>query len=300
MNENIELRHLRYFLAVADELHFGRAAERLRVAQPALSQQIRRLEAELGTPLFRRSTRRVHLTDAGLILRDEIRRIWGELGGAFDAAQRAGRGESGVLRVAFAASVMFLALPRLIRRFRASFPDVRLELREMPSAPQVDALRSGELDIGFVRQPSPDSALHLEPVMREPLLIAVSKSHRLAKRTRLTLHDLAQEDFVLFPREVAPGLHAQVMALCRNAGFTPRVVQESRELYTTVSLVEAGVGVTIIPASVRKMGWTRVSYRTLTSRLAETHVAVAWRVGNDRPVVQSFLQVVRAAMISVP
>lgn len=296
MNPSVELHHLRAFLAVAEELHFGHAAARLHVAQPALSQQIRRLEGELGTALFQRSTRRVQLTDAGRVLLDEARRILAEVESAVDAVQRAGRGESGVLTVAFAASVMFIALPRIIRRFRAHYPGVHLELREVPTALQLAGLRSGEFDVGFVRQPSADPELHLETVMREPLLIALSKRHRLARRARVPLAALAEDDFVLFPRDVGPGLHAQVLALCRAAGFTPNVIQETRELYTTVSLVEADVGVTIIPASVRKMGWTGVTYKPIPTPLAETRIAVAWHVTNARPVVRSFIEVVRSTM----
>ncbi|MBX6330336.1 MAG: LysR family transcriptional regulator [Gemmatimonadaceae bacterium] len=293
MNTDVELRHLRGFLAVADELHFGRAAERLQVAQPALSQQIRRLEAQLGTPLFRRSTRRVELTDAGAHLREEARRILAEVDAALDAARRVGRGDAGTLRVGFAASVMFLALPRLIRRFRSAFPGVHLELRELPTGTQITALRNGELEVGFLRQLSAVEGLRMERVMRERLLMALPRTHDLARRPRLSLADLAAEDFVLFPRELAPGLYTQVVELCLDAGFAPRVVQESRELYTTVSLVEAGVGVSIIPASVRKMGWTGVVYRQIHKRQAETNVSVAWRAGNDRAVVHSFLQVAR-------
>ena len=296
MNISLELRQMRAFLAVAEELHFGRAAARLGVAQPALSQQIRRLEQALDAELFLRSTRRVQLTEAGRVLLAEARRIVADVESAEAAVRRTARGETGALTVAFAASVMFLALPRIIRRFRAQFPGVRLELREMSTAQQLAGLHSGELDIGFVRQPSPDGALHLEVVMHEPLLVAVARNHPLAGRARFPLRELAREDFVLFPRDVAPGLHAQVLALCRDAGFAPNVVQESRELYTTVSLVEAGVGVTIIPSSVRKMGWRGVAYKPIPTPLALTRVAIAWRTSNMRPVVQSFVDVVRSTM----
>lgn len=204
---NLELRHLRYFVTVAEELHFGRAAARLRVAQPPLSQQIRRLERELGVTLFHRSTRRVQLTDAGKILLDEAKRVLAGAAHAVHVVQRAARGESGTLNVGFAASVMFMELPAIIRRFRERFPDVELKLRELPTVPQLARLRSGELDIGFVRQPDPDPLLHMETVMREPLLIAVSKSHPLASRAKVPLEDLKHEEFVMFPREVATGLH---------------------------------------------------------------------------------------------
>lgn len=290
-----DLRHLRYFVTVAEELHFGRAASRLGMAQPPLSQQIQRLEQLLAVRLLERTSRRVHLTPAGEVFLVEARRVLAAAEGAVDAAQRVGRGESGTLRVAFAATVMFLALPRIIRTFRADFPRVHLDLREMPTGPQLSGLQTGEIDIGFVREPRPDPELEIVTVMREPLRIAVHRSHPLAAKATLGVRDLMHEPFVLFPAELAPGLHAQVMALCRDAGFTPKVVEESRELYTSVALVEAGVGVSILPASVEKLGWTGVRYRPIPSAKAETRIAAAWRKDRSRPVIDAFMRVVRGA-----
>jgi LysR family transcriptional regulator, benzoate and cis,cis-muconate-responsive activator of ben and cat genes len=285
----LELRHLRYFVAVAEELHFGRAATRLGIAQPPLSQQIQHLERALGTQVFERTRRKVQLTDAGHVLLGDARRILSDVDRAFDGVRRAGRGEVGTLTVAFAASVMFLDLPRIIREFRSRYPGVTLELREMPTGPQIAALERGEIDIGFLREPPPHPRLTIETVMREPLHIAIAHSHPLAARKRIPLSRLAEEDFVLFPEDVAPGLYAQVMALCLDAGFAPRVVQVSRELYTTVSLVEAGVGVTIVPASIEKMGWTGVRYVPIPR--AETRIAMATLAAAEgaKPVVKSFI-----------
>jgi DNA-binding transcriptional LysR family regulator len=291
--DQIELRHLRYFAILAQELHFGRAAARLGIAQPPLSQQIRRLESALGTRLLDRTSRRVQLTDAGSAFLVEAERVLAGLETAVEAARRTGRGESGELRVAFAATVMFLALPQIIREFRSRYPRVHLDLREMPTGPQLDGLRAGNIEIGFVREPRPDPALEMVTVMREPLRIAVNRSHPLAARPTLAVKDLANEPFVLFPADLAPGLHAQVVALCRAAGFTPRIVEESRELYTSVSLVEAGVGVSILPASVEKLGWRGVRYRAIPSAGAETRIAAAWRRDRVRPVIEAFMSVVR-------
>ena len=293
MTDQLELRHLRYFIAVAEELHFGRAARRLGITQPPLSLQIQRLEAELGVSLFERSNRRVQLTPAGRALLAEGRHVIADFNNATDAARRAARGETGSLTVAFAASVMFLSLPRIIRRFRAQFPSVRLELRELPTGPQIVALREGELDIGFLREPPRDAELTTETVMREGLLLALSKRHELANRKRLRLADVANEDFVLFPRDLAPGLHAHVLAVCAEAGVHPRIVQTSRELYTTVSLVEAGLGVTIIPASVRQMGWRGVRYYPIRSPAAATRIDAAWRSDNKSPILPAFLEIAR-------
>jgi DNA-binding transcriptional LysR family regulator len=294
MIPGLELRHLRYFAAVAEELHFGRAAARLGIAQPPLSQQIRRLESLLQTRLLERTSRRVRLTDAGRALLAEARRVLAGVDDAVAAAHRAGRGEIGELKVAFAATVMFLALPAMIREFRRRFPAVQLDLREMPTGPQLEALRAGDIDVGFVRQPGPHPELTIVTVMEEPLRIAINRAHPLARRARLQVCDLAHEPFVMFPRDLAPGLHAQVMEVCREAGFTPRVVQESRELYTSVSLVEAGVGVSILPASVERLGWVNVRYRPIASERATTRVAAAWRTDRARPVIEAFMGVVRA------
>lgn len=288
----IELRHLRYFAVLAEELHFGRAAAKLGIAQPPLSQQIQRLEALLGTRLLDRTSRKVQLSDAGRAFLVETERVLAGMDLAVEAARRAGRGESGELRVAFAATVMFLALPAIIRDFRLRFPRVHLDLREMPTGPQLTGLQTGEIDLGFVREPQPDPSLEIVTVMEEPLRIAVNRSHPLASRATLSVRDLAEEPFVLFPADLAPGLHAQVLGLCRAAGFVPRVVEESRELYTSVSLVEAGVGVSILPASVEKLGWKEVRYRTIPSSAAVTRIAAAWRKDRERPVLRAFMGVV--------
>jgi DNA-binding transcriptional LysR family regulator len=295
--DQIELRHLRYFAILARELHFGRAAARLGIAQPPLSQQIQRLETLLGTKLLERTSRKVQLTDAGRAFLVEAERVMAGVDTAVEAARRSGRGESGELKVAFAATVMFLALPAIIREFRARFPRVHLDLREMPTGPQLTALRDGEIDIGFVREPRPDPDLEIVTVMREPLRIAVNRSHPLAARPTLAVRDLANEPFVLFPADLAPGLHAQVMSLCRAAGFSPRVVEESRELYTSVSLVEAGVGVSILPASVEKLGWRGVRYRPIPSADAETRIAAAWRKDRQRPVIDAFMRLVNELVV---
>ncbi|MDH4130907.1 MAG: LysR family transcriptional regulator [Gemmatimonadota bacterium] len=292
MIRELELRHLRYFAILAEELHFGRAAKRLGIAQPPLSQQIRRLEELVGARLLDRTSRRVQLTDAGRSFQVEAARVLAGVETAVEAARRASRGEAGSLRVAFAATVMFLALPQIIREFRDRYPRVQLDLREMPTGPQLAALLEGDIDLGFVREPGPDPALEIVTVMREPLRIALHKGHRLARRARVTVADLATEPFVLFPQDLAPGLHRQVMTICREAGFAPRVVEESRELYTSVSLVEAGIGVSILPASVEKLGWKHVRYLPIPGPAGETRIAAAWRKDRDRPVLQAFMGVV--------
>lgn len=293
--KGFEFRHLRYFVAVAEELHFGRAAQRLGIAQPPLSQQIQDLERFLGVRLLDRSKRHVALSPAGAAFLTGARRLLADAQSAAETARRTAVGETGSITVAFAASVMFLALPRIIRRFRVRFPAVHLELRELATGPQIAALRSGDIDVGFLRHPPPDPDLVTETVMSEQLVMAVGRRDPLSSRRRLSLADLSGRDFVLFPSDLAPGLHAQVIALCASAGFAPRVRQVSRELYTTVSLVEAGMGVTIVPASVRKMGWRGVRYVPIREPGATSHIDAAWRASNANPVVAAFLDLVRSA-----
>lgn len=294
MIDQIELRHLRYFVAVAEELHFGRAAHRLGITQPPLSLQIQRLESHLGVLLFERTNRRVRLTAAGRALLEDGRHLIADFVSAADSARRAARGETGSLTVAFASSVMFLALPNIIQTFRQQFPFVRLELRELPTGPQLMALRTGELDIGFLRQPPLDADIRTEQMMEENLVLAISKQHELASRKRLRLIDVGNEDFVLFPRDLAPGLYAHVLAVCAEAGVHPRIVQTSRELYTTISLVEAGLGVTIVPASVQQMGWRGVRYYPIESPSAITRIDAAWRADNRSTILPAFLEIARA------
>lgn len=293
--DGIELRHLRYFRAVAQELHFGRAAELLGMTQPPLSQQIRQLEERLGVLLFERTSRSVSLTAAGSTLLERSGAVFEALGDAVEGARRADAGEIGTVTISFATSVMLNALPSIVREFRDHAPDVRLELRELSTAEQVDGLRLGRIDVGFVREVDREPELELETVLREPLLIGVARSHPSADlEGPHALANFSGEPFVLFPREVAPGLHARILALCGEAGFRPRVVQESLEIATTVSLVAAGVGVTIVPASIRKLRWGSVRFLDVEEADAHTRIDMAYRARGRSPVVDAFLATVRA------
>lgn len=289
-----ELRHLRYFCVVADELHFGRAAARLAVSQPALSVQIRRLEALVGGRLLARHSRHVALTDAGRIFADAARRILRDVDAAVDATRQAQSGEVGVLRVGFGPTLMISTLAQVVRSYRARYPGVRMDLRELATAEQVAALLRGDLDVGFVRGAETDPRLHVELFAREPLLIALNRDHPLASHARVPLSALANAPWVLFPRAIAPQLHEQVMKRCREAGFTPNVVQESREVYTTVGLVGAGVGVTIVPEAVQRMSWKGVVYKPIPR--ATVRLSMVRPSGPERPVVEAFLTMARRAV----
>jgi len=293
MNEPglLELRHLRYFRVVADELHFGRAAARLGVAQPTLSVQIKHLETRVGARLFERHTRQVSLTDAGRTLDEAAGRILRDVDTAVEATREVHAGHAGVLRVGFGPTLMLSTLAHVVRTYRQRHPGVRIDLREMPTSEQLTALLRGELDVGFVRGADADPRLHVELFAREPLLIALHGDHPGASAARVPLASLANDPWVLFPRAIAPRLHEQVIRLCRQAGFTPNVVQESREVYTTVGLVGAGVGVTIVPETVRRMSRQGVVYKTIPR--ASVRLSMVRPSGPVRPVVEAFLAVAR-------
>lgn len=287
----LELRHLRYFCAVAEELHFGRAAARLAVSQPALSVQIRQLEDIVGARLFDRHSRRVALTDAGRALDETARRVLRDIDAALVATRQAQAGHVGALRVGFGPTLMMSRLAEVVRGYRLRHPQVRIDLRELPAAEQIAALLQGDLDVGFVRGVEADPRLHVESFGREPLLIALNRDHPLALAERVPISALASEPWVLFPRSIAPLLHEQVIRLCREAGFTPGVVQESREVYTTVGLVGSGVGVTIVPASVQQMSWKDVVYKAIPG--SEMRLSMVRQSGPVRPVLTAFLAIAR-------
>ncbi|HYG67057.1 MAG TPA: LysR substrate-binding domain-containing protein [Anaeromyxobacteraceae bacterium] len=290
----MELRHLRYFLAVADELHFGRAAARLGVAQPPLSHQIRQLERELGFELFVRTSRRVQLTDAGRAFRDEARAILARLGDATAAARRVAEGEAGALAVGFVASATYALLPRLYRRFRERHPAVALTLTELSTAEQVVALRAGQIQVGLARLPvGSDAGLAIEPLVEEPLVVALPTGHPLASAPAVALAALAREPFVLFPRQPRPGWIDVVQNACAAAGFRPAVAQEALELSTAVTLVAAGIGVTLVPASAQALRLAGVVYRPLEAPAPTTHLLALHRPDEPRPVVARFLEVAR-------
>ena len=289
---NIELRHLRYFLVVAEELHFSRAAERLYIAQPPLSQMIRRLEHELGVTLFHRTKREVALTDAGVIFLEEAKRTLAQAEHAIRSVRRAHRGELGRLVVGFIGSAAYSVLPPIVRRFREQYPDVDLTLQELSTVQQVHGLRDGSLQVGFLRPFKQEPTLRCKVVLRESLVIALPEHHRLSQHAKIAMRLLVDEPFVVFPRSLAPELYDQIISLCQRARFTPRIVQEAMQLPTIVSLVAAGIGVAVIPASLQNLGRAGVSYRTIREATPKAELAVAWRPERSSPLLQPFLDVV--------
>jgi DNA-binding transcriptional LysR family regulator len=266
----MELRHLRYFVAVAEERHVTRAAERLGIQQPPLSQQIRALERELGVQLFRRRPRGVELTDAGASLLADARRILGEVEGAQARARRTARGELGRVAVGFTSSAPFHPfVTRVIRDFRAAHPGVAITLGENGTSELVESLRAERLDVAFVRSAAPETpGLAFHDLLEEPMCAALPARHPLARgaRTPLALARLAGEPFVLYRRASGPGLYDAIVGACQAAGFTPRVEQEAPRIAATLNLVAAGLGVTLVPQSLRGLQAGAIAYRALAGR----------------------------------
>ena len=293
ISSDIELRHLRYFVAVAEELHFGRAAQTLGMAQPPLSQQIKRLEVRLGVALFRRNRRHVELTDIGAMLLDEARALLAHASRVNEAVRRAAAGTAGTVRMGFVGSAAHEVLPALLRRFREAVPDARVTLTELATTEQVTAIADGTMDAGLVRMPISSTDVATRPLVEEPLVIALPDFHPLAHRHRLPLAVLADQPFVLFGRQLNPLFHDEVISACHDAGFSPDVVQEAGEMPTIVSLVAAGLGVSLVPASMERLRTDGVVYIPLQGRGVRITIALAWRREHPSPLVSNLIRVAR-------
>jgi DNA-binding transcriptional LysR family regulator len=290
----VELRHLRYFVAVAEERHFGRAAARLHIAQPPLSQQIRRLEAELGATLLHRTTRSVELAPAGEVLLVRAREILAAVEGATEDTRRAARGEFGRLAVGFTGSATYALLPSVAAARRSALPGVMLDLRgELLTPAQVEGLLDGTLDLGLLRPPVRERELAVEVVRREPLVAVLPEAHALAAADAIPLEELAGEPFVVYPSHFRSVVHDAVEETCAAHGFLPRVALEVSETATLVSFVAAGLGVSLVPESVQHMTVHGAVYRPLAREAAAVELAVAWRRDDSTPVLQRALDVVR-------
>ncbi|RSM84139.1 LysR family transcriptional regulator [Amycolatopsis sp. WAC 01375] len=286
----LPLAQLHAFVVLAEELHFGHAATRLGIAQPPLSQQIRRLEEKVGHALFDRAPGRVALTPAGRELLPAARHALAGLADGLAAARAVGGGLAGSLRIGFAASLALTVLPGLLRTFRDRFSDVHLDIHEMTTAPQIAALHERNIDIGLLREPPADEAeLGFKTVLTEPFVAVLPSAHPLAAHRTIRVEQLAGLPFVLLPRVVGPGLHDRIIDLCGEAGFTPQVAQRAVEWQTVCALVGAGLGVSLAPESIRRIRLEEVAFRTITPATARTRVAVAWRVDDQNPLVARFL-----------
>jgi DNA-binding transcriptional LysR family regulator len=289
----VELRQLRYFVAVAEELHFRRAAARLHISQPPLSQQIAALEAELGCRLLARTRRRVELTPAGAAFLRDARAMLAELDVAAATARAIDAGQAGVLRVTFVGSALLSIVPEAVQRFRRTRPDVEVELRERSTVEQLRALMTGAVDVALVRPPiESDPALLTELVIRERTIAAMPEGHPLAKLKRVPLRRLAAEPLVLFPRSQAPGFHDLITGRLAATGSPPHIVQYAPEMLTIIGLVATGIGLSPVPASVSHLALPGVTYRPLTGAPDAELVAVT-RAEDESTLVRAFVAAAR-------
>lgn len=296
MNTDIDLRHLRYFVAVAEELHFGRAAVRLHIAQPPLSQQIKQLEQNLGHPLFVRTSRAVSLTPAGKELLERARRTLTRVEEDLSAVRRVGRGEVGALTIAFTGSAILSdPLPEAIRAYRRQFPEVDLRLREMGTMLQIDALRDGTIDLGFLRDPGPFDGLVIEELQREPYVAVLPSRHTLAKLKIVAVAKLRGEPFIFHRRSIGPLAFDRTMAVCERAGFLPQIVQEAPQWPTAIRLVESGLGITIAPTCVSKLETMGVVFRPINAKGAFTEVSLGHRNESLMPTAAEFIRLAKQA-----
>jgi DNA-binding transcriptional LysR family regulator len=290
----MELRHLRYFEAVASQLNFSKAAEKLLVAQPALSTQIADLEREIGTALLIRNTRTVQLTAAGKVFLADARLILGAADAAKERALRTARGEEGELSIGFFAAPTMHFLPDLIRRFRAAHPDVTIRLHEFTPDRQLAAFAQGEIDVGFTR-PLPPGHPDLEVLVlfQENFLAVTAETHPLASRRRIQLSELAGEPFVLLNRAGAVGLYDHIISACRSAGFSPSVNHSPDLMATVLTMVAAELGVSVVPEGVRNLRSRQVVFVPISPALDPIPLVMCWRTKSDSPPRDAFMKLVR-------
>jgi DNA-binding transcriptional LysR family regulator len=283
---------LRAFVTLAEQRHFGRTADLLHVTQPALTKQIQRLEDKVGGALVVRGYRDVQLTEAGRVLLTRARMVLQESASALEMARRAVRGQAGLLRIGFGIASIQRLLPEVLRRFRAASPDVEIRLREMSTPGQVAALIGGQIDIGFVRLPVSDARIETRPILHERLVAALAG--QTPWRARAGLASLAAEPFITIARSTSASFHDHVIAVCHEAGFAPRIVQETNELFTMLMLVRAGLGVALVPSSATFRTPSDVRFRPLTTPTAAWDIGLAWSAARaNEPLLASFIDVAR-------
>jgi len=291
----MELRHLRYFVAVAEELHFRRAAERLHMSQPPLSQQVRQLEQQVGAQLLARNQHRVELTASGAAFLERAREILAAVEDAALEARRIQRGEVGRLAIGFVGSAMYSVVPELLHAFRERYGDVVLRLHELDTTEQLRQLENGRIDIGFVRPRQPRQGISTLTVLAEPVVVALPDMHPLSAAPRVHVADLVGEPLILLSRAGAPGLRTALAGVTDQLGGEEVIVQEVTEMQTVIGLVAAGVGISIVPESVRALVRRGVTYRRLVEDVPQVELAVAWRTDDESPIQRAFLALVNDA-----
>ncbi|MBC5768642.1 LysR substrate-binding domain-containing protein [Ramlibacter albus] len=290
----MEFRHLRYFLAVAEELHFGRAAQRLAISQPPLSQNIRQLEESLGVKLFHRNSKEVRLTAAGREFVPRARALLEQAGDAARHAREVDKGFAGRLRIGLVSSMLYRGLPKLLRDFQAKHPQLRLVLRELNSQGQVVELVHGQLDIGFVHTQRLPPSISRVLFASEPFLCCLPEGHALANARKVAVAKLEGEPLVMFSREASPDYYERVLAICSDAGFYPEVRHEVRHWLSVVSLVAQGLGVALVPQALKDSAIPGAVFVPLDKVTARSEVFCAWRTADDSAALDAFLKQVRA------
>jgi DNA-binding transcriptional LysR family regulator len=286
----MEIRHLRYFTAVAENLHFGLAARQLNISQPPLSQQIRELEEELGVQLFWRNKRRVQLTEAGRVFLQETKLILEQTSHAIRAVQRTNCGEIGQLTVGFVMSATCTVLPDVLRTFGQRYPGVELVLKESTTGEGIAALKEKKMHLCFLRLPARDEALDSKTLLSERMLLAIPKGHPFSDRSTVSLRLLEKERFIIFPRSQGSDFYDLIVSACHQSGFSPKVVQEAAQMQTILSLVAAGIGISLVPESVWTLRKEGVCYKPLLESFPETGIVLAWLRGPKPPIVDHFIE----------
>lgn len=286
----MELRHLRYFIAVAEELHFGRAAERLRIAQPPLSQQIKQLETEMNVQLFYRTKQRVELTEAGKAFLKRGYEILHRIDLACDEAKRISQGEAGQLILAFTGAMAFDFLPMLIRGFKEKYPSINIILRQLTTTQQIEALHEGTIHVGLLFIPIESETLNVELLHEEPFIVALPRKHPIAlQHSPVDISLLANEQFIMTPRNAGQSYYDAVISLCQHSGFSPQKTHEALELHTAVSFVAAGIGIALLPSSIQNVKNEEIIYKQIKKSSTTCKTGVAWNKHEHSSVVDSFI-----------
>ena len=289
---SIELRHLKYFIALAEELHFGRAALRLAIAQPPLSRQIKKLENEIGIQLFNRTKRTVELTEAGKAFLEHVRRSFEEITKGMNIARSVARGEAGNLSIGFVHSAGYTTIPRIFRLMKTNFPNIRMSLHEMTNTKQLRQLKTNRIDAGLVRTPLDFSeGLEIQIILKDPLVIVMPAKHRLAEEDAVNIEDLSGEPFIQVHRYVATGYYDQFVHICRQAGFNPMIIQSAESAPTIVNLVATGIGISILPSSISGFSRAEVVYKPIRKPSPSSDLAVVWKKNIKTPALLSFLEI---------
>lgn len=294
----MELRHLRYFIAVAEELHFGRAAERLQISQPPLSLQIKQLETKLGVLLFSRTRQRVELTTAGESFLKNTYKIMKLIDNACEESQRVDRGESGQLILAFTGAIGFELLPTILRAYQDKYPDVNIILKQMTTSDQIVAFRKNEIDVGLIVMPVLSESLNIELLHEEPFIVVLPRTHYLAQDGgTINIANLVNEKFIMTPRISGEGYYDSIISLCHSAGFSPKKTQEADELHTVVSFVASGMGIAILPSSIQFVKNDDIAYFPLDNNFSDYKTGIAWNKTEDSPTALSFISFLRESII---